>query len=185
VRPLNFVGREGSIRGQRAELTLNQLYGGQEKFALVEVEVAPGQAGAEIEIARAQVSYENALNQRSATLTGHRKVQFSRDRAAVISSADHRVQADWAANALAVAKDEAVALADANRPEKAAAVLRERAREITAMGELYQNSDLQRIAAPAAPAAARLETGGLGNADRKTFRAESAQTRNQQSTTYP
>ena len=28
VRPLNFVGRDGVVRGQRAELTLNQLYGG-------------------------------------------------------------------------------------------------------------------------------------------------------------
>ena len=37
LRPLAFVGREGAIRGQRAEFELNQLYGGQEKFALVEV----------------------------------------------------------------------------------------------------------------------------------------------------
>src|SRR5687768_6825098 len=35
VRPMKFIGRDGMIRGQRAEFSLNQLYGGQEKFALV------------------------------------------------------------------------------------------------------------------------------------------------------
>lgn len=181
VRPLNFVGRDGTIRGQRAELTLNQLYGGQEKFALVEVEVSPSKSGAELEIARARVSYDDAINQRAATATARRNVQFSTSRATVVASADHKVQAAYAVNALAVAKDEAVALVDANRREAAAAVLRQRADELRAMGELYQNNEVQKAAAPAASAADRIETGGMGNAERKIFRAESAQTRNQQS----
>src|SRR5688572_6179271 len=151
VRPLKFVGRDGVIRGQRAELTLNQLYGGQEKFALVEVEVSPTKPGAELEIARARVSYENALNQRTATLTAKRNVRFSASEAAVIRSADHAVQADYAANALAAAKDEAVSLVDSNRRDEAAAVLRERAQELDAMGDLYKNSAVKALAAPAAP----------------------------------
>jgi Ca-activated chloride channel family protein len=181
VRPLKFIGRDGSIRGQRAELTLNQLYGGQEKFALVEVEVAPGKSGAEIEIARAKVSYDDAINQRTATLTAKRNVQFSSSRTAVIASADHRVQADYAANVLAVAKDEAVVLVDSNRRAEAAGVLREKARELNAMGELYKNSAVSALAAPAEPEADRLEKEGLGNAERKIYRADSAQIRSQQS----
>lgn len=110
VRPITFVGREGSIRGQRAELTLSQIYGGQEKFALVEVEVAPSRAGSEREIARARVSYENAMNQRPTTLTAKRSVRFSASAAAVVGSADHQVQTDYAMNAIAVVKDEAVGL---------------------------------------------------------------------------
>jgi Ca-activated chloride channel homolog len=181
VRPLNFVGRDGSIRGQRAELTLNQLYGGQEKFALIEVEVSPSKSGTEIEIARARVSYDDALNQRAAVTTAKRNVQFSSSHAVVVSSADHKVQAAYAANALAVAKDEAVALVDANRRDQAAAVLREKAHELRAMGELYKNTEVQQLAAPAAPEADRLAREGLGNAGRKIYRAESMQTRNQQS----
>lgn len=183
VRPLKFVGRDGVIRGQRAELTLNQLYGGQEKFALVEVEVSPSKSGAELEIARARVSYEDAVSQRQTTVTAKRNVQFSTSRAAVVRSADHKVQADYAANALAIAKDEAVALVDSNRRDEAAAVLRQRAQELNAMGELYKNSAVKALAAPAAPEADRLEKEGLGNAERKIYRAESAQTRNQQSST--
>jgi Ca-activated chloride channel homolog len=183
VRPLKFVGRDGVIRGQRAELSLNQLYGGQEKFALIEVEVAPSNPGAELEIARARVSYEDAVSQRPTTVTAKRSVQFSASKAAVVRSADHKVQADYAANALAVAKDEAVALVDSNRRDQAAAVLRQRAQELNVMGELYNNSAVKALAAPAAPEADRLEKEGLGNAERKIYRAESAQTRSQQSST--
>lgn len=181
VRPLRFVGRDGNVRGQRAELTLNQLYGGQEKFALVEVEVSPSAEGSEIEIARARVSYDDAVNQRAATLTAHRRVQFSGSPADVIRSADHKVQADFAANALALAKDEAVTLVDSGRREDAAAMLRRQTYELRTMSETYRNSSVGSIAAPAAAAADRIEKEGLGNAERKVFRAESAQTRNQQS----
>ena len=83
--------------------------------------------------------------------------------------------------ALDVAKDEAVALVDSNRRDEAAAVLRQRAQELNAMGDLYKNSAVKALAAPAAPEADRLEREGLGNAERKIYRAESAQTRNQQS----
>jgi len=180
VRPICFVGREGTIRGQRAELTLNQLYGGQEKFALIEVEVAPAEAGVEREIARARVSYDDAVKQRAATLTAVRSVQFSESRGAVVKSADHKVQADYAANVLAVAKDQAVALVDANRRDEAGSLLRQRAAELKKSAELYGNSSVRELATAAAPAAAKLEQDGLSNAERKTFRAESAQVRGQQ-----
>ena len=180
VRPLCFVGREGAIRGQRAELTLNQLYGGQEKFALVEVEVSPGRSGAEREIARARVSYEDALNQRSATVSAVRAVQFSGSREVVVKSADLKVQADYAANVMAVAKDRAVELVDSGRKDEAAALLHQRAQELKVMGEVYRNSAVQQSAAAAAPEADRLERDGLDNAQRKAYRAESQQVKNQQ-----
>lgn len=180
VRPINFVGREGTIRGQRAELTINQLYGGQEKFALVEVEVSPAKSGTELEIARARVSYEDASHGRASTVTAKRNVQFSTSRAAVVGSADHNVQADWAANTMAIAKDEAVALVDANRRGEAAAMLRKRADELNTLGAVYKNSAVLQMAAPAPAEADRLEREGLGNAERKIYRAESAQTRSQQ-----
>lgn len=183
VRPLRFVGRDGSIRGQRAELTLSQLYGGQEKFALVEVEVAPAESGVELEIARASVSYEDALEQRSARLSAVRRVQFSGSAASVIKSADHKVQADYAANVIALAKDEAIALVDSNRRDAAAALLRQRNQELSKMAETYGNAELGLAAALVAPMSAKIERDGLGNAERKAMRAEAAQTMSQQATT--
>jgi Ca-activated chloride channel family protein len=181
VRPLNFVGREGVVKGQRAELTLSQIYGGQEKFALVEVEVSPTKPGKAREIARARVSYEDAINQKNATTTAGRSVEFSSNTKLVINSADHRVQADYAANVMASAKDEAVALVDTNRRDEAGALLRQRAAELAKLGAMYHNSAVQSVAAPAAAEADRLERDGLGNTERKAYRAESAQTKNQQS----
>ena len=181
VRPLKFVGREGSVKGQRAELTLSQIYGGQEKFALVEVEVSPTKAGKAREIARARVTYEDALNQKNATMSAARSVEFSSNTQLVVSSADHRVQADYAANVMANAKDEAVALVDSNRRVEAGALLRQRAAELAKLGATYGNLAVQDVAAPAAAEADRLERDGLGASERKAYRAESAQTKNQQS----
>ena len=181
VRPIGFVGREGVIRGQHAELTLNQLYGGQEKFALVEVEVTPAESGAEREIARARVSYEDAFTRRNATLTAARTVQFSRSRATVISSADHKVQADYAQNVIALAKDKAVELIDSGRKDEAAQNMRQRAAELKTMAETYGNLRVSAAAAAMPAEAEKLEREGLDNAARKSYRAESAQTRNQQS----
>lgn len=180
VRPLRFIGREGVIRGRSAELSLNQIYGGQEKFALLEVEVSPASAGSEREIARARVSYEDALSQQVATQSAVRTVQFSDKRSVVVASANHRVQADYAANVLARAKDEAVALVDANQREAAGALLRDKAAQLAELGRAYANVAVQSVAAPVAEQAARLEREGLGSAERKAYRTESAQVKNQQ-----
>ena len=180
VRPLAFIGREGKIEGRKAEVMLSQLYGGQEKFALVEVEVSPVKAGRKREIARATVSYEDALNQRSATATAAKSVEFSADETAVVKSADHRVQADYAANIIAAAKDEAIALVDANQREAAGELLRDRAGKLARIAATYRNSAVESMAAPAAADAERIAREGLANAERKAYRTESAQTMNQQ-----
>lgn len=180
VRPLHFVGREGTIKGQRAELTLHQIYGGQEKFALIEVEVAPNKSDRQIELARAQVNYEDTLRQREATATVKRTVQFSASQPKVIASANHRLQADYAANVLAVAKDQAIDLVDADRRDEAAKLLNERAASLSATAAAYDNKIMLSVAAPAARAASKIEAEGISNQERKLFRAENMQVRQQQ-----
>jgi Ca-activated chloride channel family protein len=181
VRPLNFIGREGVIRGQKAELTLNQLYGGQEKFALVEAEVTPPESGTESEIARARVSYDDTLTQRNITLTATRLAKFSRTRQVVIDSADRQVQADYARNVIAVTKDRAVELVDSGRKDEAANEMRRKAAELQQMAQTYGNTSVLSAAAAMPAEAEKIEQEGLDNAARKTYRAESAQTKNQQS----
>ncbi len=182
VRPLHFVGRDGFIRGQKAELTLNQIYGGQQKFALVEVEIDASAAGIEREIAKASVSYEDATTQKTATATAASRVKFSGDTTLVIASANHQVQADYAANAMALAKDKAVEFADAGRLEEAAKTLRQQAEELRAIGDTYSNRAVSSFATAAAPEAERIARDGLSNAERKAYRNDSANVRNQQST---
>ena len=99
----------------------------------------------------------------------------------VVSSANHQVQADYAANVIAVTKDQAVVLVDGGRQDEAAQQLRQKAAELKVMGETYRNAAVAKAAAAYATEADRLETEGLDNAERKTYRAESSQIRNQQS----
>jgi Ca-activated chloride channel family protein len=180
VRPLNFVGRDGVIRGQQAEVTLSQLYGGQQKFALVEVEIAPEKAGVEREIASASIRYENALTQQAERASAKRSVSFSAKAEVVVASANHAVQADYATNALAVAKEKAIELVDAGRRDEAGAVLRAQATELKAMAATYNNTLVERSAAAAAPEAERVARDGLDNAQRKLYRAETSQVKSQQ-----
>lgn len=181
VRPLSFVGREGAIRGQRAEFELNQLYGGQEKFALVEVEVAASSAGEEREVASASVVFEDALTQRSMNVTARGAARFTAVEKEVIASANQKVQADWAANVTAMAKDEAVGLADANRPAAAASQLRARNDALKQMAQTYNNPTVRSLAAQNDFEADRLQREGLSNEQRKLYRAENAQATSQQS----
>ena len=180
VRPRKLIGREGTITAQGVELELNQLSGGQEKFALVEVEISPTEAGSERKIAEARVTYEDTIRQRRVTATAERKAHFTLDRARVIGSANFKVQTDYAKNVIALAKDRAVALADANQKEEAAKELRTTAEKMKEMAKTYHNTAVLAVTSKSAADADRIESRGLDNVSRKTFRAESAQTKNQQ-----
>lgn len=181
VRPLSFIGREGVIRGQTGELSLNQLYGGQEKFALVEVEVASARAGEKRDVAKASLSFEDPLTQRRQTTRALGSVSFSANQREVVASANAKVQADYAINVTAQAKDSAIGFVDANRRDEAAKQLRERNAELKKMATTYNNPAVASLVESNAKEADRLEREGLDNVARKSYRAENAQTRSQQS----
>lgn len=180
ARPLRVIGRDGRIEDRRAVIELNQLYGGQEKFALVEVEIEPAKKGVVREVAAARVRYEDASDARPASQRARATVRFTADDAEVVRSANHRVQADYADNRLAETKDEVVALVDAGRRDEAAARLRFVGDELSVLGKTYGNTAVGSMAAPAPAEAAEVEARGLDNAKRKSYRAEAAQTVNQQ-----
>jgi Ca-activated chloride channel homolog len=181
VRPLCFVGREGAIRGQKAEVTLNQIYGGQEKFALIEVEVPANKEGATLELASARMTYDDALTNQSTTKNARSSVTFSKQREVVIGSANLKVQNDYAVNVIAVTKDRAVELVDARQPAVAAQELRAKAAELKETAKTYGNAPMAALAKKQEAEADRLEREGLSNKERKAYRSENAQTTSQQS----
>ncbi len=180
ARPVRIIGREGRVEDGRVVVELNQLYGGQEKFALVEVELDPAKKDSAREVARARVRYEDAADARPASQSAQVAARFTAEREEVVQAANHRVQADYAANRLAETKDEVVALVDAGRRDEAAARLRQVGDSLTALGSAYHNGAVLAVAAPAPAEAAKVEAEGLSNADRKNYRAEAQQTYNQQ-----
>jgi Ca-activated chloride channel family protein len=180
VRPLSFVGREGVIRGQRAEFSLNQLYGGQEKFALVEVEVDSARAGEEREIAQASLVFEDALTQRSLKAEARGSARFTAVEREVLASVNQNVQVDYAKNSLAAAREEAVTLSDAGRKDEAANRLRVWEQQTGSAPGASANFGLQSLIGQYAGEAERMQRDGLSNELRKAYRAENAQTATQQ-----
>ncbi|MBI4558260.1 MAG: VWA domain-containing protein [Candidatus Hydrogenedentes bacterium] len=59
VRPVRVLGREADIVGQTVRTALNQLYGQQTKYLILEVEVPAGTLGSEMTVASVDVSYQN------------------------------------------------------------------------------------------------------------------------------
>jgi len=172
VRPIRFVGREGSINGQNAGLTLNQIYGGQEKYALIEIETPRARPGTEREIARAQVVFEDAIANKSATLNAASRARFSDDKDAVLKSGNMKLQAEYADNRFAEARQKSIALADAGKPVEAAAALQTEVVAMNAYAAFNGNAAVSQLAAGNRVIAGKIVTeGSIGNADRKAYRA--------------
>ncbi|MBI5529674.1 MAG: VWA domain-containing protein [Deltaproteobacteria bacterium] len=62
VRPIRVLGRDADIVGQVVTTRLNQIYGKQEKFVLVEVEVPPTAAGRSLPLASVSVQYNDPFS---------------------------------------------------------------------------------------------------------------------------
>jgi Ca-activated chloride channel homolog len=179
VRPLRVIGREGRIRGNRVEFTLNQIYGGQEKFALIEVEVPATGAGAHRPLATATCRYEDALTRKSDTADATVSVRFSRDQESIDRSVRPAVVVEIARNSAAVVRDEAIGLNDKGQNGAAQVALKAESARLRALGEKYKLHDVVREA-DALEAAAPAMAEQLDSKSRKDMRTYNFQIYNQQ-----
>jgi len=181
VRPLTIIGREGRIKGRRVELAMNQLYGGQKKYALLEVQVPGSKAGEQKEIARAHVKYENAISQHAESASGLVNVLFSKNMAEVERSTNIAVHKEYQLNRNALAQEEAISLADEGKKKEAVQELKQSASELRAAGKRYQDNELLDKADEMEAQAGRIESQGMTKKFRKALKTESYQTKTQQS----
>jgi Ca-activated chloride channel family protein len=180
VRVIRSIGREAECHGREVTFGLNQLYGGQEKFLLVEVEVPAAKEDAVSTLATARARFTDAAGGTAQVLEAEGRVRYSRDEAVVRREANQKVQTEYAANSIAEAKREAIALADAGRKDEAA-VMRERSAELSSVAGKYANAPMLEAAKKAAAEAEEVQTGGIDNEKRKAMSADSYRTTNQQS----
>jgi Ca-activated chloride channel family protein len=182
VRPVRIIGRDGRLDNRKVEIRLNQLYGGQAKYALVEIEVPAGAAHDVRKLASARCSYENLLNRQNERAEAEASVRYSDRENDVIKSVNVSVQKEIAVNDLAEAQDEAIKQADKGDRAKAAATLRAAGEKVRAQAAVYKFSDAQltKDTENAARAAASIEKEGLDNMSRKGLMTDSYQMRNQQ-----
>jgi len=94
VRPVRVLGREANIVGNTVTLALNQLYGGQTKYVILEVEVPGGQPGATRDLAVASAAYVGMDAKRRNTHDKRVAAAFSESAAIVEAHTREDVMAD-------------------------------------------------------------------------------------------
>ena len=77
VRPVRVLGREADIVGQTVTTRLNQIYGRQQKYILLEVEVEASAAGQTRPLASVAVDYTDMATKHKAHLAASKKVIFT------------------------------------------------------------------------------------------------------------
>lgn len=181
IRPIRIIGRDGRLSGQQAEIFLNQLYGGQSKYVLLEVEVPPTVAAQTRQLAAARCTYENAVDNASRESRALVAATFTSNPTEVVAQVNKPVQSAVAANYNAVLANQVVELTDQGETKKAVEALRQRSQDLQAEAAAFANRDLNAQSAELEQQAAKLEKLGMDKSMRKLFRADSYQTTNQQS----
>ena len=180
VKPLNIIGREGRIKGRIVELSLNQLYGSQEKYALIEVEIPGGKNGEKKDIAYVNVSYENPFTQKKETSSGRAYASFSKDRIKVKKSVNVAVQREYNFNLNALSQEKAISLSDKGKNKEAVSELKKSAQKLREVGQEHNDEELLKRAEEMEVQADQVEKEGMTKKYRKILRTDSYQMKNQQ-----
>lgn len=180
VRPLRIIGREGRIRNRQVEIRMNQLYGGQEKYALIEVEVPASRAGQTIDLGEVRCLYENALTSKNEKSTVSARAKVSARQEEVRRAASKEVQKAVVENEMAVARDKALTLYNEGEKEKAAQELRRKSQALQEKTAELGFDDLAAKAGQLQQEAGAFEADRLDETRKKEIRSESFKVRKQQ-----
>jgi Ca-activated chloride channel family protein len=139
IRPLRTLGRPAEIDGRRVSFDLRQIYGGQEKYLLVEVEIASDAAQSPLKAADISARYTDMRTKDAATLEDSLTLTFSDDAEKIEASRDKDVLSAATMQIATARSEQAVKLRDSGRVEEAkkllqdnAAYLKEQARALAA-----------------------------------------------------
>ncbi len=179
VQPVEIIGREGRILGQKIELFMNQLYGDQQKYALVKIRLpASGRGPADNRPGRG--SLPESLTRQPERSRGTSLVSFSRDPVQVETSANPEVVREYQLNLKALAQEKAIQLSDEGRQPEAVTALKHSAETLRQVGRLYKDSELLKEAEAIEAQADQIEEEGMSKKSRKVLRTQSYQQKNQQ-----
>jgi Ca-activated chloride channel family protein len=143
VRPIRLLGREGDITGQSATTYLNQVYGRQEKYMLLEVEVPAGREGTARSLADVRVTYVNMATKTPERMSSSTSMRFTASAGTVESNLNAAVMAS-AVEQIAVERSKlAVSLRDQGKIEEARRVLLENADYLSANAAKLKSQELE------------------------------------------
>jgi Ca-activated chloride channel family protein len=143
VRPIRVLGREADITGQTVTTYVNQVYGNQEKYVLLEVEVPAERAGTERNLANVNVSYVNMASKSPDRIARMASTRFTGSASLVESSTNANVMAS-AVEQIAVERNkQAVSLRDQGKIEEARKALLDNAAFLSENAVKYTSKELE------------------------------------------
>jgi len=180
IRPVRMVGREADIVGQQAYASINELYGSQEKYLLLELEVPAGRAGEVRDVATVDVAYADTASKSVDRVRGAASVRFTASQEVVDQNTDRRVMSSVVIQQATEANDRAVQLRDEGRVEEAKDLLMQNAQRLREDAAKLAAPELEAYGAANEADAKALEKGDW-EAQRKKMRSQQHANQTQQS----
>ncbi|MCH8510554.1 MAG: VWA domain-containing protein [Kiritimatiellae bacterium] len=180
VRPVRTIGREATIRGQTVEMRLNQLYGGQERYLLLELALPAAKPESELALLTATVEYESLVENRQESQTASLTARFSGDQQKVAQSINTVVFNSVFLNYSADAKLQAVEAYDRGDRDEAVRVLEVNRRQLEAAAADFDLPELEFEARNVRGQADSIRQMGMPSESRKVLYTEGMQEQLQQ-----
>ncbi|HEY5927260.1 MAG TPA: VWA domain-containing protein [Kofleriaceae bacterium] len=180
IVPVRALGREATINGRKATLSLSQLYAKQQKYVLFEVKVPPGNAGKKRALADVAVNYSDLINKSKGSKKSSIGVEFASAKLAVAKKQNKQVL-EAAVEAIAADQSrQAVSLRDQGKVKEAKEVLVDNARYLQENAARLKSQRLQGYSKQNEVDATNLDD-TRWNQTRKGMKAMDHQITNQQS----
>lgn len=123
VRPVRVLGTAADIDGQSVSIPLNQLYSGQQRYFVLELEISPGEPDATRPLASVSVGYKNLQTKTEDALASSLQIRFTTDAEQVKNDTHNDALAYCTLQITTDRNRQATALRDAGRVEEAQALL--------------------------------------------------------------
>lgn len=123
AQPTTIIGREGKISLQSAEVYIDHIYGKNEKYALLEVDVPKVGTGKTISLAKIKVEYFDPYTQRTKNIEKTITLRYDCDRELVNRSLNKQVTREVALTIASETKEKAISYADKGDYKNSAKIL--------------------------------------------------------------
>ena len=133
VRPVRVLGTDAEIVGQDISIPLAQLYSGQQRYFVLELEVGAADIGKEMELVTVDVSYNNMVTEATDEFKTSASVSFTDEVAKVKQSRDHETYAYCSVQIANERNVRATALRDAGQIQEAKKLLGQNVTELKSL----------------------------------------------------
>lgn len=135
IRPIRTLGRPSEISGNSVFAKMNQLYGGQQRHLLLEVEVPAQEAESTIDLASVTATFRDLDADKQESLRGNAQVQVSASREEVEAKQNIAVVSEVTLQQAAIENEAAMKLRDEGRVEEARQKLKANTAQLLKLAE--------------------------------------------------